>query len=212
MSHTAPFSQVLQLSAKVGTITLLASTVTLGTFAFMQYLVGQDAPPVMDTFTTGPVTLFEPPKPAELIERKTLPEPPKMPPKVERPTPEVTPQVPNSVTIGYKPEIASPAPNINFNGVSDREQATPLVQVPPHYPVKAARDGIEGYVVLSFSITELGTVTNVDVVASEPKRLFDKDAKKALKKWKYQPKVVDGKAMAQHQQTVRLDFTLDDSN
>jgi protein TonB len=96
--------------------------------------------------------------------------------------------------------ITSSARNIN---------ALPIVRVPPNYPKKAAAAGIEGWVQLSFSINPIGQVVDISVVDAEPKRLFDKEARRALKKWKYKPKVVDGEAVAQTNQSVVLEFTLD---
>ena len=52
----------------------------------------------------------------------------------------------------------------------------------------------------------------MNVIDAEPKRVFDKEAKRALRKWKYKPKVVDGKAMKQVGLTVRLDFNMDGGN
>lgn len=49
------------------------------------------------------------------------------------------------------------------------------------------------------------------VVDAEPKRVFDREAIRALKRWKYSPKVVDGKAVQQPGIMVQLDFSLDQS-
>ncbi|AVV82850.1 cell envelope biogenesis protein TonB [Shewanella putrefaciens] len=62
---------------------------------------------------------------------------------------------------------------------------------------------------MRFTINELGGVDDVEVIQAEPKRLFDKEAIRALKKWKYKPKIVDGKPLKQPGMTVQLDFTLD---
>ena len=86
--------------------------------------------------------------------------------------------------------------------------ATPIVRIEPKFPTKAARDGIEGWVQLSFEINEVGGVENVQVINAQPKRIFDREARKALRKWKYKPKVVDCKAMRQTGLTVQLDFKL----
>ena len=83
---------------------------------------------------------------------------------------------------------------------------------PPKYPTQAARDGKEGWVQLSFTIDELGGVTDVEVIDAEPKRIFDREAKRALRKWKYRPKIIDGKPQKQPGLQVQLDFKLNQGN
>jgi protein TonB len=85
----------------------------------------------------------------------------------------------------------------------------PLVRIEPQYPRKAAMRGTQGWVLLSFDITEKGTVENVNVVKSKPKRVFDRAAIKALVRWKYRPKVKDGKPVAQANNKIQLDFKLE---
>lgn len=70
----------------------------------------------------------------------------------------------------------------------------PIVKVAPQYPRRALKKGIEGYVTLEFTVTTLGTVINPIVIDSKPKNIFDRAAINAAKKFKYKPKVVDGKA------------------
>jgi protein TonB len=64
---------------------------------------------------------------------------------------------------------------------------------------------------MRFTILEDGSVGDVAVVEAEPKRVFDREAIRALKRWKYSPKVVDGKAVQQPGIMVQLDFSLDQS-
>lgn len=70
----------------------------------------------------------------------------------------------------------------------------PIVKVAPQYPRRALKKGIEGYVTLEFTVTTLGTVIDPVVIDSKPKNIFDRAAINAAKKFKYKPKVVDGKA------------------
>ena len=41
---------------------------------------------------------------------------------------------------------------------------------------------------------------------ADPKRVFDKEARRALRKWKYKPKIENGVPVAQHDMFVVLDF------
>ena len=95
-------------------------------------------------------------------------------------------------------------PNFNSTG----GDARPIVRVEPKYPSIAAREGIEGWVKLSFSITASGTVNNIQVLDAEPKRTFNQAARRALAKWKYKPNIQAGKAQAQDGMMVMLDFKL----
>jgi len=84
----------------------------------------------------------------------------------------------------------------------------PIVRIDPMYPMDAARKGLEGYVTLTFSISRIGAVEDVVVVESSPQGVFDKAAKKALLRWRYTPKVIDGQMVKRANQTTRLDFKL----
>jgi protein TonB len=61
----------------------------------------------------------------------------------------------------------------------------------PEYPMAALNKGLEGYVIVSFDVSELGTVENVEVVESSHS-IFNKAAVKAAYRSKYRPKTVDG--------------------
>ena len=50
---------------------------------------------------------------------------------------------------------------------------------------------------------------DIEVIEAEPKRVFDREARRALRKWKYKPKIVDGKPVKQPGMFVQLDFKLE---
>jgi protein TonB len=83
----------------------------------------------------------------------------------------------------------------------------PLVRIPPRYPMRAANRGIEGWVKIEFTITEEGTVKDAVVVAAQPGKTFDRAALKAIKRWKFKAKVIDGEAFEQRAVQV-LQFKL----
>ncbi|KQA19912.1 energy transducer TonB [Vibrio metoecus] len=95
-----------------------------------------------------------------------------------------------------------------FGEFSVNQQVMPLHRVEPNYPAKALQRGVDGYVTLRFNIDELGKTRDIEVVDANPKRYFEREAMLALRNWKYQPKIVDGKAVLQTGLTVRLEFKL----
>lgn len=96
-----------------------------------------------------------------------------------------------------------------LNNSKSLVSAKPIVRIDPRYPIEAARNGIEGHVIMSFDILPNGSVDNIFIVQSSPQGVFDNEARKALKRWKYLPKKIDGQVTGFKDQTVRLDFTLD---
>lgn len=77
------------------------------------------------------------------------------------------------------------------------------------YPAEAARRGVEGYAVVTFTVTADGEVRDPRVIASEPPRIFDSAARDAVRRWQYQPATRDGAAVDSIAQT-RIEFRLQD--
>lgn len=93
-------------------------------------------------------------------------------------------------------------------GIQGDREEVPIVRVRPMYPRSAAERMIEGWVTVKFTINETGGVSSPVVIAAKPTRVFDRAAIQAIRKWKYKPKVVDGKPVARHGITVKLKFNL----
>lgn len=194
---------------------LLGAAVTFALFSFMAFLVsgtGRNDEQKLDNIIVEVNTT--PPKSAAETRRRVPPPPPpppKTPPKPQAPEPEtntdtggISFNMPGIQLGGANAGLSAPGAGFMRDG-----EATPIVRIEPKYPIQAARDGKEGWVRLSFTINEIGGVENVQVIEAEPKRIFDKEAKRALRKWKYKPKVVDGKPQKQPGLTVQLDFKMD---
>lgn len=81
------------------------------------------------------------------------------------------------------------------------------VKVPPTYPQRARQANLEGYVVMSVSIRADGTVSDVQVIESDPPRLFDQAAVNAMQRWRFRPKTVDGEPQPQKARQT-IEFTL----
>ena len=100
-------------------------------------------------------------------------------------------------------------PKLGAAPVSDRSE-TPLVRLKPQYPIRAAQDGIEGWVRMRFDINPHGQVENVTVIASQPRGVFERAATKAMRRWRYRPKIVNGVASWRRGVTVKMPFKLTD--
>ena len=83
----------------------------------------------------------------------------------------------------------------------------PIVRIEPQFPREALIKGIGGWVEIEFTIEPDGSVSRPKVIASHPPGIFDRNAIRAIYKWKFKPRIVDGKAVARRA-TQRLDFNL----
>ncbi len=72
----------------------------------------------------------------------------------------------------------------------------PMVKVAPVYPLEAQRRRQEGYVLLEFTVNELGRVENPRIVEEHPEGVFGEAALMAAREFQYLPKVVDGVAVS----------------
>ena len=104
------------------------------------------------------------------------------------------------------------APDINFNqgsGSLFRDgEYIPLFKVQPVYPRRAQERGMEGYVIVAFTITESGTIEEPYVIEGKCRNaknrdgayndcsMFNSATLRAAKKLKYKPTVRDGRAVA----------------
>ena len=85
---------------------------------------------------------------------------------------------------------------------------TPLAKVPPIYPVRASRRGIEGWVKIEFVVNKSGGVENLKVMDAQPEGVFDKSVVNCLARWKFKPGTVQGVAVSTLAETV-INFQLD---
>lgn len=92
------------------------------------------------------------------------------------------------------------------------EIGLPVVKVAPIYPDRAIKEGIEGHVLLEFVVTETGTVRDVVVLEAEPSDVFERAAIKAVLKFKYKPRIVDGKPVETVGVRNRFAFEISDDD
>ena len=206
--YSAPTFNIQKL---IGAIAL-AAAITFSTFAVMDMLISNDEITRAPVLESTPINLNHNFDDEPVITKPQILPKPKVKPKPE-PIPKIVETISQQnlnpglyVNTFEGPKISTGiSPNLGM----DDGTARPIVRVEPKYPAAAARDGKEGWVKLSFSISTQGTVANIKVVESDPKRVFDQAARRALAKWKYKPNMVQGKPQPQDGMVVMLDFKLD---
>jgi periplasmic protein TonB len=194
----------------------VSAAVALSLFTFMARMVdnGHKRAPEKSDVLAFDIVMVEQERDAQRRQR-TVPEKPDTP----EPPPEAVPRsaqaavtatsAPSMPTLGLDTAITGLAISVpQFSDFGANQQAMPLYRVEPKYPTRAVKQGAEGFVVLSFTIDAQGRPTDIEILDAKPRRLFEREAIRALRKWKYQAKVIDGKAISQQGQTVRLEFKL----
>ena len=141
---------------------------------------------------------------------------PEKPPKPPETPPETPPQdMDNIDTDAPSIDIARPSVNANTNiGGPGRMNIAegdylPIVRVAPVYPTRALSRGIEGYVDMSFTVTITGTVKD-PIVVDSTSSMFNRAATRAVLKFKYKPRVVDGVPVEVPGVMTRITFQLQD--
>ncbi len=123
----------------------------------------------------------------------------------------------NDVVDPNAPTIAIPAPEVSASvdiggpgGMNIAEgDYLPIVRVAPVYPARALSRGMEGYVDMSFTVTVTGSVSD-PIVTFSTSSLFDRAATRAVLKFKYKPRVVDGQPVPVPGVTTRIRFELEE--
>ncbi len=190
----------------------LAALVTFGLFWLMQSLIGVEGE--LDQSERTKVVDFVRVKRSEEVKKKER-EPPKKEQIDDTPPPPDF-QMDQSASldsggIGISAGVdASMSLDTGggFSMASADGDAVPMVRVPPQYPERALQRGIEGRVLIEFTISRSGSVKDAKVIAYEPSTIFNKAALKAVKQWKYNPKIVNGKAVEQPGVRIAIPFKL----
>ena len=118
---------------------------------------------------------------------------------------------PNAPTVNIPPPSVNS--DIQMGGPAGMNVAEgdylPIVRVAPVYPARALSRGIEGYVDMGFTVTVTGSVENPMVLFSTSS-LFERAATRAVLKFKYKPRVVDGIPVEVPGVKTRITFKIED--
>jgi protein TonB len=202
------------MTLRYGAAAALAFGVTFGLFYLMQALITKAAGELDEA--GGSIVEFVRLKKASDLELKKRQMPKKEKPEEPPPPPDLNLSQSNRPDQGLEEmafavdlgiEIEGGA---NIGAIASDADVVPVVRVNPIYPPRAAERGTEGWVELLLTISTSGTVSDAQVTNSHPGKVFDRAALRAVRKWKYNPKVEDGRAVERPGVTVRLKFELKD--
>jgi protein TonB len=194
---------------------LLAALVNLALFVVMERMVGGargarwEAP--LETLTLALVAAPETRPAPELAvpepKRRDAPEEPALPaPAVRVPplTRTAAPKFARVVSPAARLETFG-APSLASLEIEAPVAVAPLepnVHVEPRYPRRALSRGIEGRVVVAYTIQPDGSTSDLEVVEAEPPKIFDRSALEAVRQWRFAPQPEP------RRETVPIEFEL----
>lgn len=202
---------------RYATCLLVAAAVSSALFLLMESIVGQENRPLEDDAPRFVIDFVRLRHEATLQTKDRI-----KPSRPDTPPPPVAPALlmpssrdgpPVSVALAAdRPAIdndidLSNGPSIGV-GAADSD-TIPLVRINPLYPPRAAERGIEGWVLVEFTISEGGAVENPRVVDAEPRGIFESAAIRAIHRWRYRPRIENGKPIRRPGIRVRLTFDLE---
>jgi TonB family protein len=98
------------------------------------------------------------------------------------------------------------------SGSDDADPASKLKRtrtVAPEYPERALTQKITGSVTVEYTVDKKGETQDVHVVSAEPAGTFDRSAIAAVRRWRYEPLIINGEPQEVTTRTT-VRFTLDD--
>jgi len=201
---------MLKHSSRYAAAIAIGASVTFGLLFIMQYMIASGQNAIGDDGAFRIVDFVRVER-NEVIETKK--EKPDKPPE-----PDVQPDMPDPQSTDFDStiRIAMVAPTVTMNsnmggldfGISDGEYL-PIVKVQPIYPPRAAARGVEGYVIVGYTVTTTGETRDVVVIESTSS-LFDRAAVESAQKYRYKPRVIDGTAVEVAGVTTMIIFELED--
>ncbi|MAV61557.1 MAG: energy transducer TonB [Gammaproteobacteria bacterium] len=180
--------------------------VTIVIFLIIQSLITQGSGIDKDRNNPNYVDFIRIKQDDTLQERKrTIPDKPPTPKRPPQPQIELDVNKPPPVAkLDFEmPDFSLPT---DFSGAflsnlesmgSGISQLIPIVKVAPRCPREAQINGINGSVKMLLTISANGRVNNIVIQSFKPSRVFNSEAIKAVKRWQFKPKTIDGMAVDQ---------------
>ena len=136
---------------------------------------------------------------------RTLPEKPPKPKRPPTPELELDPNKPPPIN-NFDFDIPDFSLPTDFKGAflgdisnltSGTSQLIPIVKVAPRCPREAALSGIDGSVLMVLNVNANGKVDKVVIKQAKPPNVFNSEAARAVRRWQFKPKTIDGVAVDQ---------------
>ncbi|WP_241301362.1 energy transducer TonB [Microbulbifer elongatus] len=198
----------IRSSAAVRSLTLALGVTGLLLFGMSQLIATDlEAPPTEAPPKVAPIHM--PDVKPTVYQQKTLQKPQELPPPAAPAS--VEPVVgPGTIPLDISPPITT---RTGVNTAIISADPLPIYKPAPRYPRRAMARGIEGYVVVEFTISKSGSVKNPRVVGGfdvtgVPTGVFDRSALNAVARFKYRPTMVDGKPIEKHGVRNRISYKL----
>lgn len=190
-----------------------AATITIGLFYLMQSLISGGEGAMSEPVRGSVLDFVRTPEPEQVQEKERKPERPPEPeqPPEDLPQPQMDSEVDADTSGGYDFSANVDASADIGNGASLQAsdgEYLPIVKVQATYPRRALQRGIEGFVVVEFTVTKQGTVRDPRVVQAEPQGIFEQAALDAVVKFKYKPRVIDGEPVEVEGVQNRMTFEM----
>ncbi|WP_421792311.1 energy transducer TonB [Hyphobacterium sp.] len=191
----------------------LAGLITLSLAAFMSGLIRVEGTPNTDTTELTldlfpRVELVEPASDLDMTDISRIDPPPPLPTiDVEAAS---RPDDGLEIVVGGIPDFGETviqSSAITWNA-TDRE-TNPMVRIAPVYPPRALERGIEGYCTMNFDIGPDGVPINIRASYCTS-GMFERNSVRAMERWRYSPRIVDGNPVVQRNLTTQIDFQIAD--
>ena len=202
----------VQESGSWVTAIFIAILINLGVLSLMPKLLDREAATPQGFTDIHKVDLFKAKPPAALIKKPVV----KKPEKLERkPMPaknraaarppvnrlsfplRIEARLPEGIGIQHLPPIEPVV--LDGTGLQDTFHQTeldnplvPVSQVPPVYPLRARRQGIEGWVAVKFRVNRDGRVASVSILDSSPPKVFDQSVLRCVRAWHFKSGTISG--------------------
>ncbi len=190
---------------------LLGAVVTFGLLWLMRSIIANPEAATDSGIKGRVIDFVRVQEDQDVIVKKRKPKPP--PPPDEPPPTMPKPSFDTDVSMGVEIGAVQVDVDIDMSGTggfSSDGEYLPIVKVQPIYPRRAQTRGIEGYVLLQFTVTATGAVRDPVVVEAKPPGIFDRAAINAALKFKYKPKVINGEPIEVAGVLNRIVFELQD--